>query len=293
MGFLDYVGCDPEGGKEAINGRRGFLMKVLDLFSGIGGFSLGLERAGMETVAFCEIDPYCRKILEKHWPTVPIHSNVKNLNGEKYEGEVDLICGGFPCQPFSQAGKQGGTEDDRYLWPEMLRLIREIRPSWMLGENVTGIINMELDKIISSLEEENYKVGTYIIPACGVDAPHKRNRVWIVAHTNSPRQFASQREGSPRDYIRRGREAMADSLASGSQGRLLGRQDKGRQSQHGYFGCNSSIHRQPCPSSWTTEPGIRRVVNGIPNRVDRIKGLGNAVVPQIVEVFGNMIMEAC
>jgi len=238
-------------------------MKVLDLFSGIGGFSLGLERAGMETVAFCEIDPYCRKILEKHWPTVPIHSNVKNLNGEKYEGEVDLICGGFPCQPFSQAGKQGGTEDDRYLWPEMLRLIREIRPSWILGENVIGIINMELDKIISSLEEENYKVGTYIIPACGVDAPHKRNRVWIVAHTNNSRQSASQREGSPRDYIRRGREAMADSL-----------------------------HRQPCPSSWTTEPGIRRVVNGIPNRVDRIKGLGNAVVPQIVEVFGNMIMEA-
>ena len=267
-------------------------MKVLDLFSGIGGFSLGLERAGMETIAFCEINPYCRKILEQHWPTVPIYTNVKNLNGIEYEGKVNLICGGFPCQPFSQAGKQGGSEDDRYLWPEMLRLIREIRPTWVLGENVTGIINMELDKIISSLEEEDYKVGTYIIPACGVDAPHKRNRVWIVAHTNNSGQSASEREGSKRYYIRRCREAMAYSDAPRPQGRLLGRQNKEGQSKYGYFGCSSSIHRQPEPASWTPEPRICRVANGIPDRVDRIKGLGNAVVPQVVEVFGNMIMEA-
>ena len=267
-------------------------MKVLDLFSGIGGFSLGLERAGMHTIAFCENNPYCRAILERHWPTVPIHNNVRHLDGKDYEGKVDLICGGFPCQPFSEAGKRRGTEDDRYLWPEMLRVISEVRPTWVLGENVIGFVNMELDSVLSDLEEEGYQTRAFIIPACSVDAPHKRNRVWIVAHTNNSGQSAGEREGSKRYYIRRCREVMADSGAPRSQGGILGRQNKEWQSKYGYLGCDSAIHRQPNPSSWTPEPRIRRVVDGIPHRMDRIKGLGNAVVPQVVEAIGGMIKKA-
>ena len=143
---------------------------VLDLFSGIGGFSLGLERAGMRTVAFCENDLFCQKVLAKHWPD---------------RGTVELICGGFPCQPFSVAGDKRGAEDDRALWPEMLRVIREVGPAWVIGENVAGIINMELDNVLSDLEDSGYSCQTFVIPACAVDARHKRDRVWIMAYANS------------------------------------------------------------------------------------------------------------
>ena len=130
-------------------------MRVLDLFSGIGGFSLGLERAGMETVAFCEIEEFPRKVLAKHWPGVPIHKDIRDLKGDAI-GPVDLICGGYPCQPFSTAGKRRGKEDDRHLWPEYLRLIREIRPTWVIGENVAGHISMGLDQVLADLEGEGY-----------------------------------------------------------------------------------------------------------------------------------------
>ena len=127
-------------------------MKVLDLFSGIGGFSLGLERAGMETIAFCEFDKKAQLVLKKHWPDVPIYDDVRKLNGRQFEGQsIDLICGGFPCQPFSVAGNRQGKEDDRHLWPEYLRLIQEIRPRWIIGENVTGLINMGLDQVLHDL----------------------------------------------------------------------------------------------------------------------------------------------
>ena len=159
-------------------------MRVLDLFSGIGGFSLGLESVGMETVAFCEMDAFCQKVLKKHWPNVPIHSDIKELDGNEYRGAVELICGGFPCQPFSVAGEQRGAEDDRALWPEMLRVIREVQPTWVIGENVSGIINMELDNVLSDLEAEGYAAQTFVLPACSVDAKHRRDRVWIVAHAN-------------------------------------------------------------------------------------------------------------
>ena len=163
-------------------------MKVLDLFSGIGGFSLGLERAGMETVAFCENDKFCQKVLAKHWPDVPIHNNIEELDGREYKGTVDLVCGGFPCQPFSVAGQQRGKEDDRALWPEMLRVIREVEPAWVIGENVSGIIHMELDNVLSDLEGAGYSCQSFVIPACGVDAKHKRDRVWILAHTIGKRR---------------------------------------------------------------------------------------------------------
>jgi DNA-cytosine methyltransferase len=157
-------------------------MYVLDLFSGIGGFSLGLERAGMKTVAFCEIDPYCRRVLAKHWPGVKIHEDVKQLNGNQYVGAVDVICGGYPCQPFSTAGKQQGEEDPRHLWPEMRRIIREARPRWIIAENVRGHVSLGFDTVAAHLEDDGFAVWPFLIPACAVGAHHKRERLWIVAH---------------------------------------------------------------------------------------------------------------
>ncbi len=160
-------------------------LRVLDLFSGIGGFSLGLERTGgFETVAFCEIDPFPRKVLAKHWPGVPIFADVRELRGDDV-GPVDVICGGYPCQPFSTAGQRRGAEDDRHLWPEFSRLVDELRPAWVIGENVAGHISMGIDDVLSDLETKGYTCRTFVNPAFAVDAPHKRDRCWIVAHTES------------------------------------------------------------------------------------------------------------
>lgn len=159
-------------------------MRVGSLFSGIGGLDLGLERAGMKVVWQVEYDEFCQSILRKRWPEAKLYGDIKELRGDELE-PVDLICGGFPCQPFSQVGKQRGKEDDRYLWPEMLRVIREVRPRWVLGENVAGIVRMALDTVLSDLESEGYSAQTFIIPACAVGAPHRRDRVWIVGHSKS------------------------------------------------------------------------------------------------------------
>lgn len=159
----------------------------LSLFSGIGGLDLAAEAAGFETVGQCEWADYPTKILEKHWPDVPRWRDIRTLTGESFYERtglrtVDIISGGLPCQPFSVAGKHGGKEDDRYLWPEMLRVISEVRPTWVLGENVPGIVNLALDTVLSDLENIGYTGQAFVVPACGVDAPHKRNRVCIVAH---------------------------------------------------------------------------------------------------------------
>ena len=192
-------------------------MRHLDLFSGIGGFVLAAEWVWgdeHEIVAFCEIDKFCQKVLKKHWPTVPIYDDVKELTLDHIiensrcsrleesqifdsnkpcrsdsvwkgidRGTIDLITGGFPCQPFSQAGKQRGREDDRHLWPEYLRIISEVRPRWVIGENVAGIINMELDQVLSDLAGESYSCEAIVVPACAVNAHHPRYRVWIIAHS--------------------------------------------------------------------------------------------------------------
>ena len=158
-------------------------LKHLDLFSGIGGFSLAAQWVWGKKHnihSFVEIDPFCQKVLKKHWPNVPIISDIK---GYKHNGTtIDLLTGGFPCQPFSCAGKRRGKKDDRYLWPEMLRIISEVRPTWIIGENVAGIINMGLDQVLSDLESKDYEVQSFIIPACAKNAPHRRDRVWIVAN---------------------------------------------------------------------------------------------------------------
>lgn len=325
-------------------------MKVLDLFSGIGGFSLGLERAGMETVAFCEIDPFCRAVLRKHWPDVPIYEDVRELDASTI-GPVDVICGGYPCQPFSAAGKRKGAEDDRHLWPEFKRLVAELRPTWVIGENVAGHISMGLDGVLSDLEAEGYTARTFVIPACALDAQHRRDRVWIVGHANSERQ--SQPQGT--DAEQRGRFSnTSEDVADTNQRRCCGEgkrenQQQGRtetispsedvanpesvrqgrlsqrapEAKPGPAQCSEDVSDSECigcrqmeqPISgrapkegaasevehcgiarrwkgWPTEPAVGRVAYGVPRRVDRIRSLGNAVVPQIPEIIGHAIMEA-
>lgn len=167
-------------------------VKMLSLFAGIGGLDLAAHWAGIETAAFCEIDPFCREILAKHWPGVPIFGDVKKLTKEALRdagvGPVDIICGGYPCQPFSCAGQRRGAADDRHLWPEMYRVIREIKPAWVVCENVAGHVSMGLDDVLVDLESAGYAAQAFIIPACSVGAPHKRDRVFAVAYANRLRR---------------------------------------------------------------------------------------------------------
>ena len=184
-------------------------IQVLDLFSGIGGFSLGLERAGFETVAFCEIDKYCRLVLQKHWKDIKIYSDVREIKKERLEADgipsPDVITGGFPCQPFSVAGRRQGTGDNRYLWPEMFRIIKEFKPRWIIAENVRGIINIQdgvvFEGVHADLESQNYETQTFIIPAAGVGAPHRRDRVWVVAHSKFNGFPSSKKRKSTKETI--------------------------------------------------------------------------------------------
>jgi DNA (cytosine-5)-methyltransferase 1 len=387
-------------------------VRVLDLFSGIGGFSLGLERAGMETVAFCEFDKKAQLVLKKHWPDVPIYDDVRELtydklkedgivvplstsdglhpqeqggipqdkrqttagedalqvgrhsapngrtggnNEKQFEGQsIDLICGGFPCQPFSQAGKRKGEEDDRHLWPEYFRLIQEIRPRWVIGENVAGLISMGLDQVLSDLASASYSHQSLVIPACAVNAPHRRDRVWIIARRNAmgnseyngssttkeSRSPSSVSNNSPqgenktfqskgtsgRSNIENVAHSISDSkgssyrkgvyeesngeqnngneirddsgnsgkaLAHANKERIQGRKETRNIRSGGENGHKLASGQSKCGlgNNWAVEPDVGRVAHGIPNRVDRLKQLGNAVVPQVVEEIGRAIME--
>jgi DNA (cytosine-5)-methyltransferase 1 len=176
-------------------------LRTLDLFSGIGGFSLGLESTGFfETIGFVEKDKFCQKVLKKHWSNINIEEDIRNVKGEKYQ--ADVVTGGFPCQPFSVAGKRKSTADDRYLWDEMLRVIRETKPRWVIGENVEGIVNinegMVLRQVLNDLENEGFKSQCIIIPASGIGAWHQRKRIWIIANSSSQRS-SSQSIGEHRE----------------------------------------------------------------------------------------------
>jgi DNA (cytosine-5)-methyltransferase 1 len=229
-------------------------MKFGSLFSGIGGIDLGLELAGMECAWQVEIDEFCQQVLSKHWPEVPKYRDIREVGIHNLE-HTDLIAGGFPCQPFSNAGEQRGAADNRHLWPEMFRVIKELRPSWVLGENVTGIVGLALDTVLSDLENEGYTTRAFVIPACGVGAWHQRDRVWIVA--NSHGVWELQPQGSFQELRRR----------------------------------TSDIPKENNAHRWAAEPNVARMVHGIPNRVDRIKCLGNAVVPQVVAEIGRAILK--
>lgn len=178
-------------------------MKHLDLFSGIGGFALAARWANMETVAFCEIDQFCQKVLAKNFPSIPIHNDIKTLNGEDFAG-IDIITGGYPCQPFSSAGKRRGNEDPRHLWPEMLRIIRAARPTWVVCENVVGHISNGLDTVLDDFKKEGYKTRQFVIPALAVGAPHRRDRVWIVANAASVRR--------ERELFESGRQTITNAI---------------------------------------------------------------------------------
>ena len=176
-------------------------MRHLDLFSGFGGFALAARWVGIETVGFCEIEEFPRKVLQKNFSGIPIHHDIRELDGSEYEG-IDIITGGYPCQPFSLAGNRCGENDNRHLWPEMLRVIKQARPTWIVSENVSGHITMGLDSVLFDLEGEGYSARAVTIPACAVDAPHKRERLWIVAHSNEKQEGAGRHkwmQGRKRD----------------------------------------------------------------------------------------------
>jgi DNA (cytosine-5)-methyltransferase 1 len=274
------------------------MLKVLDLFSGIGGFSLGLERTGgFKTVAFCEIDKYCRKVLNKHWPNVPVHDDINTMEIDGY-GEIDVITGGYPCQPFSVAGNRKGHSDDRHLWPRMFEIIKQARPTWIICENVNGHVTMGLDKVLFDLESEGYTSRTFIIPACAIDAPHRRDRVWIIANRKRAGIGANARAQSRAEEEREklfeeNREALSNDIdqiratvanTKGEHDRRSDTEEARGQGKKFRKGCSSKW--QP----WPLEPPVGRVANGIPSRVDRIRALGNAVVPQVVTKIGLSII---
>ena len=378
-------------------------MKVIDLFSGIGGFSLGLESTGgFETVQFVENNKWCQKVLAKNFPGVPITGDIRNYEGQE---QADVVVGGFPCQPFSVAGKRKGTEDDRHLWPEMLRVIKASKPRWVIGENVRNLTSIQegmvFEQVCTDLENEGYEVQSFIIPASAVNAPHQRYRVWIVAYSdsrlcrggraiepsgeNKDRELYSAQEEQAGKHLRsktvrcnsvRGEtENVADTNDTGdrtpkhetkregkkidkrweglsqsefsrlskdvansessnrndhetvkkpskaktqevsgnrdgiraTQGEPIG-EDVSNSEKQGLEGHRESssqeLNEEHSPTKYSeeqqrgmdherfsVEPGVGRVVNGISNRVDRIKGLGNAIVPQLAYQIGKAILE--
>ena len=276
-------------------------MKVLDLFSGIGGFSLGLERAGMETVAFCENDWFCQQILKKHWPDVPIYGDIRIMDGRRFCGTVELICGGYPCQPFSIAGKQKGNEDARHLWPEMFRIIKQVKPKWVIAENVEGHIKLGLDSVLNDLESEGFTCWPFIIPACAVGAPHQRNRIWVVAYSEHNGQLTAAQSGSEREELQYSEEGQERTKQFKRMGKSLDVAFANSQRREG--GCEEPLFRFE-EFSWCEnvrspadlrnrsdipEPLICRSDDGFSGRVDRLRSLGNAVVPQIPEILGHII----
>ena len=357
------------------------VMAHVDLCSGIGGFALGFDWAGLsKPVLFCDIEPWSRKVLAKHWPDVPIAIDVKELARDpgRLVPDCDILTAGYPCQPFSVAGKQRGADDDRHIWPYVSQIIAHKRPAWCVLENVYGHVALGIDEVLADLEAQDYATRAFVVPACGVDAPHRRDRIWIIGYTNSPGEpdvprfpeegqrmgstasndadANSQRShraeqhqhgsgestdrqerelGSVREVLaRRGdtaerstaNVAYADSGASrgrtaseqaNSQRRNISKarresvQSRDRSARSSDIeqsredvayadskrGCLRHTEWQDAEDAgqssrcqkhggWNTEPAMGRVAHGIPGRVDRLKGLGNAIVPQIAMQIG-------
>ena len=386
------------------------MIRILDICSGIGGFSLGLESTGgFDTVAFCEFDDFCRKVLNKHWPDVPIYKDLKEIGNEpeRIIQDFDLICGGIPCQPFSVAGKKKGKEDDRHLWPYMYEIIKYKKPTWVIVENVGGFVNVALDDVCLDLEAQGYATQSFIIPACSVEAPHRRDRIWIlgknlenpgralrqgrieqgenadevgqgdadqlersggasrsdVANASSQRlqghrgehglREASKEEQTGRSSqeqdVSHAKELDRDVDDNGHSGQCDGQQRQGLQGELGGASSNRAEdvanterlgqqgqgeHERPSNTEkasegqasgtddgsqgqtgqghiepgvggmadgvsarldghygFEREPNIPRVATGIPERVNRLKALGNSIVPQVIYNIGLAILE--
>ena len=288
-------------------------MKFGSLFAGIGGFDLGLERSGMTCQWQVEIEDYPTKILEKHWPEVHRERDIKECSGENLE-PVDLICGGFPCQDISVAGTGAGLAGERSgLWYEMHRIISDIKPRWVIVENVAALLSRGMDVVLRDLSQIGYDCEWHIISASAVGAPHRRERVWIIANASGVNDAVRRnrtadaaamagRDGNARRGERDSRERCKESTRQGSgnvpnangkrlEGKRANDDTKGRKEKRGSAGlCNREELRRYA-SWWEVESGVGRVAHGISRRMDRLKGLGNAVVPQIVELIGRRIME--
>lgn len=263
-------------------------MKVGSLFSGIGGLDLGLERAGMTVAWQSEINPYACRVLAKHWPDVPNLGDITTIDWSDVE-PVDLICGGYPCQPFSLAGVRAGEDDPRHLWPHFARAIRELRPRYALLENVPGHLSLGFGSVLGDLAALGYDTDWDCIPAAAVGAPHLRYRIIVVAHANEQQHESGS---SPLGW------SATEDISADATG---GRRDE-RLHRHG---AGSNVRRFDVQKSarrvgsaerigggyWATEPDVGRVAHGVPSRVDRLRTLGNAVVPQIAQFVGERIME--
>ena len=316
-------------------------LKVLDLFSGIGGFSLGLERTGgFETVAFCEVCPKARQVLRKHWQDIPIYEDVRTLTNEQLRaGNLvpDVICGGFPCQDISCAGKGRGINAERSgLWAQMFRLIGDVLPTWAIIENVSALRSKGLTLVLQNLCQIGYVCEWHCIPASAIGAPHQRDRVWIIAYRNANgsneqkigefqggkntkssrvcrdvpdtmRQHQTKRGiGTPftsnggigqteqgRSHSDVERERPIRSAGSSTKEDVAHTMRKKRPARWKQFIARHHVSLQARKSKiWQAEPNVGRVADGIPKRVDRLKQLGNSVVPQIPELIGNAILEA-
>lgn len=314
-------------------------LRVLDLFSGIGGFSLGLERAGMETVRFVEIDPFCRRVLSKHWPNVRCDEDITTANF--VEGEADVICGGFPCQDVSRAGKRAGiTGPDSGLYRELVRAVRLVRPKFAILENVAALLGDGLGDVLGDLAEIGFDSEWDCVPAYTIGAPHERDRIWIIAHADSQRELQPQRseqdewgwlgDGSKKSTNAAG-EQMGDSgqswehrsmgpgvadapqfrRGSGRQGRppdsFARIRDQTRRNatdpqcaRLAFSKSDPSWNAQPKSTGengadgqeiWPNEPALCRVDDGIPSLVDRVRALGNSLIPQIPELIGLAILD--
>ncbi|MGA0207815.1 MAG: DNA cytosine methyltransferase [Ilumatobacteraceae bacterium] len=258
-------------------------MSFGSLFAGIGGFDLGLERAGMTCAWQVEREPYAVRVLEKHWPNVRRHDDVCTFPPEEGNWEVDLICGGFPCQDISCAGKGAGLAGERSgLWHEMHRIIGELRPRFVIVENVAALLSRGMETVLGELTEIGYDAEWHVIPACAVGAPHRRDRVWIVAF-NADREHDNQERKVSRELCANTSRVRAHVADTDRAGREKQRRPEPESTQHA---------AAELSGWWETEPAMGRVVDGLPHRVDRLRGLGNAVVPQIVELIGRAITES-
>ena len=285
------------------------ILTTVDLFSGIGGFARGLEATGhFRTTCFVEQDPFCQAVLKHHWPDVPILDDIRDAEIFDFpDPRPDLVCGGFPCQPFSQAGRQRAQDDPRHLWPEMLRVIRELRPPWVVGENVVGLIKLGLDEVLTDLEGEGYATRTFNIPACATGAPHLRQRVWVVAHADSESEPDGTFDGNAGqrqlgfgfvpdpDHEWAGRWQQQPQGSEGARyvadpDRKRGDRAAGKhRSDRGEIVKGNGGRPE---DHWQSEPDVGRLVDGLPNRVSQLRALGNSIIPQIAEQLGHAIVSA-